>query len=152
MPSSTACSPDAVIASAPVEPFPTLLQRVILPRRADPMAVRALYVDEQSATARRVWPPAGTTGVPDRRDVDIEVTLANPNARRVRALSRTSVAVPEQTEVSFAAYFNAFPASYWRRWTALRTVRLRLDLRVPVGWTSTGPRRTPPRSTCTVNW
>jgi galactofuranosylgalactofuranosylrhamnosyl-N-acetylglucosaminyl-diphospho-decaprenol beta-1,5/1,6-galactofuranosyltransferase len=38
------------------------------------------------------------------------------------------VRVPEQTEVSFAAYFNAFPASYWRRWTALRTLHLRLDV------------------------
>ena len=128
MPTSTVWSPEESFASAPVEPFSTLLQRVILPRRADPMAVRALYVDEQSATARRVWPPAGATGAHDPRDVDIEVTLANPNARRVRALSRTSMAVPEQTEVSFAAYFNAFPASYWRRWTALRTVRLRLDV------------------------
>ena len=127
MPSRTVWSPDRSPASAPVEPSSTLLQRVILPRRADPVAVRALYVDEQPATARRVWPPIG--GAPATpHDVDIEVTLANPNARRVRALSRTSVAVPAQTEVSFAAYFNAFPASYWRRWTALRTLHLRLDV------------------------
>ncbi|HEU0089057.1 MAG TPA: glycosyltransferase [Pseudonocardiaceae bacterium] len=106
----------------------TLLQRLILPGKADPLAVRALYVDEQPATARRVWPPTGATTAPDPRDVDLEVTLANPNARRVRALSRTSVRVPEQTEVSFAAYFNAFPASYWRRWSTLRTVHLRLDV------------------------
>ncbi|MGH3802159.1 MAG: glycosyltransferase family 2 protein, partial [Pseudonocardiaceae bacterium] len=111
----------------PVEPPSTLLQRVILPRRADPMGVRALYVDEQSATAQRVWPPAGATGH-NPLDVDVEVTLANPNARRVGALSRTSVRVPEQTEVSFATYFNAFPASYWRRWSTLRTVHLRLDV------------------------
>ena len=26
--------------------------------------------------------------------------------------------------ISFGAYFNAFPAGYWRRWTDLRTVRL----------------------------
>jgi galactofuranosylgalactofuranosylrhamnosyl-N-acetylglucosaminyl-diphospho-decaprenol beta-1,5/1,6-galactofuranosyltransferase len=127
MSSSTVCGPDRSCVSAPVEPSSTLLQRVILPRRADPVAVRALYVDEQPAIARRVWPPVGGAA-PNPRDVDIEVTLANPNARRVRALSRTSVQVPEQTEVSFAAYFNAFPASYWRRWTALRTLHLRLDV------------------------
>ncbi|MGH3842155.1 MAG: glycosyltransferase family 2 protein, partial [Pseudonocardiaceae bacterium] len=126
MPSSTVCSPDRSRASAPEESTSTLLQRVILPRRADPMAVRALYVDERSAAARRVWPPAGAG--PNPHDVDVEVTLANPNARRVRALSRTSVQVPAQTEVSFAAYFNAFPASYWRRWSTLRTLRLRLDV------------------------
>jgi galactofuranosylgalactofuranosylrhamnosyl-N-acetylglucosaminyl-diphospho-decaprenol beta-1,5/1,6-galactofuranosyltransferase len=119
---------DCANVGTPSEPSSTLLQRVILPRRADPMAVRALYVDEQSATARRIWPPAGVTAAANPHDVDLEVTLANPNARRVRALSRTSVRVPEQTEVSFAAYFNAFPASYWRRWSALRTLHLRLDV------------------------
>ncbi len=126
MPSSTVCSTDGSSTGAP-DASSTLLQRVILPRRADPMAVRALYVDEQPATALRVWPLAGATA-PNPLDVDIEVTLANPNAQRLRVLSRTSVQVPAQTEVSFAAYFNAFPASYWRRWTALRTVRLRLDV------------------------
>ena len=127
MPSSTVCSPSRSGINTPVGPFSTLLQRVILPRRADPTAVRALYVDEQSAAARRVRPAAGGAAS-HPRDVDIEVTLANPSARRVCALSRTSVQVPERTEVSFAAYFNAFPASYWRRWTALRTVHLRLDV------------------------
>jgi galactofuranosylgalactofuranosylrhamnosyl-N-acetylglucosaminyl-diphospho-decaprenol beta-1,5/1,6-galactofuranosyltransferase len=126
MPSSTVCSPDHAGTSAPAESLSTLLQRVIFPRRADPMAVRALYLDERSATARRVWPPAG--GAANPHDVDVEVTLASANARRVRALSRTSAQVPAQAEVSFAAYFNAFPASYWRRWSTLRTLRLRLDV------------------------
>jgi galactofuranosylgalactofuranosylrhamnosyl-N-acetylglucosaminyl-diphospho-decaprenol beta-1,5/1,6-galactofuranosyltransferase len=31
--------------------------------------------------------------------------------------------------LSFGAYFNAFPASYWRRWTDIGTVRLRARLR-----------------------
>jgi galactofuranosylgalactofuranosylrhamnosyl-N-acetylglucosaminyl-diphospho-decaprenol beta-1,5/1,6-galactofuranosyltransferase len=128
MSSSTVCDPDRSPASVPVEPSSTLLQRVIMPRRADPVAVRALYVDEQASSTRRVWSPAGGSAAGHPRDADVEVTLANPNARRVRALSRTSVVVPEQTEVSFAAYFNAFPASYWRRWTALRTLHLRLDV------------------------
>ncbi|MBV8541278.1 MAG: glycosyltransferase [Pseudonocardiales bacterium] len=127
MPSSTVRSPERSVTSTPVEPLSTLLQRVILPRRADPVAVRALYVDERWATTRRVWPAPGGV-VTDPRDVDIEVTVAGPNAARVRALSRTSMVVPERTEVSFAAYFNAFPAGYWRRWTALRTLRLRLDV------------------------
>jgi len=42
MPTSTVWSPEESFASAPVEPFSTLLQRVLLPRRGDPMAVRAL--------------------------------------------------------------------------------------------------------------
>ncbi|MGH3942219.1 MAG: glycosyltransferase family 2 protein [Pseudonocardiaceae bacterium] len=107
-------------------PPSTLLQRVILPRKADPPAVCALYVDQRLASARRVRSPAGTATGP--RDLDLEVTFTIPSPRRVRTLSRTSVRVPEQTEVSFAAYFNAFPASYWRRWSTLRTLHLRLDL------------------------
>ncbi|MGH3697778.1 MAG: glycosyltransferase [Pseudonocardiaceae bacterium] len=127
--SSTVCSPQRSGTSAPDESISTLLQRVILPRRSDPVTVRALYVDERCATARRVWPiPGDETGATGTLDVDVEVTLASPNARRVRALSRTSVEVPVQTEVSFAAYFNAFPAGYWRRWSTLRTLHLRLDV------------------------
>src|SRR5207253_9030997 len=30
--------------------------------------------------------------------------------------------------VSFATYFNAFPASYWRRWSVLQSVVLRVTL------------------------
>jgi galactofuranosylgalactofuranosylrhamnosyl-N-acetylglucosaminyl-diphospho-decaprenol beta-1,5/1,6-galactofuranosyltransferase len=126
MPSSTVCSPDHSGTSAPAESLSTLLQRVIFPRRADPMAVRALYLDERSGATSRVRPPAGSAAA--ALDVDVEVALNNSTGRRVRALSRTSAQVPAQTEVSFAAYFNAFPASYWRRWSTLRTLRLRLDL------------------------
>ena len=31
---------------------------------------------------------------------------------------------PPVTRISFATYFNAFPASYWRRWTSSSTVTL----------------------------
>ncbi len=43
--------------------------------------------------------------------------------------SRLSVAVPASARVSFASYFNAFPASYWKRWTVIDHVTLRLTLR-----------------------
>ena len=75
------------------------LQRIILPRAGDPLDMRALYLDE-------------------------DVT----NRRRSRAADRTSVTIPAQSEVSFATYFNAFPASYWRRWTVLESVVLTLNL------------------------
>ncbi|HET9256101.1 MAG TPA: glycosyltransferase [Pseudonocardiaceae bacterium] len=96
----------------------TLLQRVILPRRADPTAVRALYVDERPPAGQRSWAtPTADSGAG-----------ASPNPRRISARSRTSALIPAQTEVSFAAYFNAFPASYWRRWSTLRALSLRLDV------------------------
>ncbi len=33
--------------------------------------------------------------------------------------------------ISFATYFNAFPASYWRRWTVVESVRLTVATWVP---------------------
>ena len=48
--------------------------------------------------------------------------------RRLRVTSRTSACLPEQSEVSFGAYFNAFAAGYWRHWTPLTEVHLKLRL------------------------
>ena len=111
-----------------VNPAPTtatLLQRVILPRAGDPMAVRALYVDEH--TGIRLATVPAPPGYPPRKDVPL--TGIATTGRRLRVLSRTSAVVPEQSEVSFAAYFNAFAAGYWRHWSALTAVRLHLQLR-----------------------
>ncbi|KAB2348069.1 glycosyltransferase family 2 protein [Actinomadura rudentiformis] len=44
-------------------------------------------------------------------------------------VGRRSVLVPVGQRVSFATYFNAFPASYWRRWTSVDEVILRVRLR-----------------------
>ena len=80
----------------------TLLQRVLLPRSGDPLKVRSLYVDESAA---------GT--------------------RRVKAPTRSQAVIGAGNEVSFATYFNAFPASYWRRWTVLRSVVLGMRISGP---------------------
>lgn len=90
-----AAPPPAELAAPPG----ALLQRIIVARQADPLDVRALYVDEDQS-----------------------------NPARSRPISRTAVCIPAQSEVSFAAYFNAFPASYWRRWTTLDEVVLRLSI------------------------
>ncbi|MGQ0839649.1 glycosyltransferase [Actinokineospora sp.] len=75
-----------------------VLQRVILPRDADPLDVRPLYLDE-------------------------------PENVHSHVSSRRSVTVPTSAKVSFAAYFNAFPASYWKRWTTVERVVLRINVR-----------------------
>ncbi|MFE6863656.1 glycosyltransferase [Nocardia sp. NPDC057668] len=77
----------------------SLLQRVILPRPGEPLDVRTLYLEE-SAT----------------------------NARRSHAPTRTSLSIGAESEVSFCTYFNAVPASYWRRWSVLKSVVLHLEL------------------------
>jgi len=75
------------------------LARIILPRPGEPLDVRKLYIEES-------------------------VT----NARRAHAPTRTTLEIGAESEVSFATYFNAFPASYWRRWSTLETVVLRVEL------------------------
>src|ERR1700746_59173 len=77
----------------------SLLARVILPRPGEPLDVRKLYLEE-SAT----------------------------NSRRAHATNRTSLEIGAESEVSFATYFNAFPASYWRRWTTCTSVVLGAEL------------------------
>jgi galactofuranosylgalactofuranosylrhamnosyl-N-acetylglucosaminyl-diphospho-decaprenol beta-1,5/1,6-galactofuranosyltransferase len=87
--------------SAPEVPG-ALLQRLIAPRVGDPLDVRSLYMDE-----------------------------AKSNRQRARSLGRTGLEIPADSEVSFASYFNAFPASYWRRWTTLDVVSLRMRVHNP---------------------
>lgn len=77
----------------------SLLQRVILPRPGEPLDVRSLYLVE------------------DER-----------NARRAHAPSRTAVSLGAESQVSFEAYFNAFAAAYWRRWSILESVVLRVEV------------------------
>ncbi|MGX7823611.1 glycosyltransferase [Actinokineospora sp. 24-640] len=76
----------------------SVLQRVILPRDAEPVDVRPLYLDE-------------------------------PGTVHSHVSSRFAVTVPKSARVSFASYFNAFPASYWKRWTRVTEVTLRLRAR-----------------------
>ena len=77
----------------------SLLSRVILPRPGEPLDVRKLYIEESET-----------------------------NSRRAHAPTRTTLEIGPESEVSFATYFNAFPASYWRRWSTLESVVLRVEL------------------------
>ncbi|MFC0069979.1 glycosyltransferase [Umezawaea endophytica] len=55
--------------------------------------------------------------------------LDEPANVHSHVVSRRSVTVPASAKVSFASYFNAFPASYWKRWTTVEEVVLRLSVR-----------------------
>jgi galactofuranosylgalactofuranosylrhamnosyl-N-acetylglucosaminyl-diphospho-decaprenol beta-1,5/1,6-galactofuranosyltransferase len=102
----------------------SLLQRVILPRSGDPMTVRSLYMDERTGIRLATTPaPTGAAPTPT-----VSLTGSAVSARRLHPTSRTSALLPEQSEVSFAAYFNAFAAGYWRHWSRLTEVHLRLAL------------------------
>lgn len=78
-----------------------MLHRVVLPRADDPPEVRSLYLDE-----------------PETR-----------HGHTAEVVSRSTVTLPPACQLSFATYFNAFPASYWKRWTRVEKVALRLTVR-----------------------
>jgi galactofuranosylgalactofuranosylrhamnosyl-N-acetylglucosaminyl-diphospho-decaprenol beta-1,5/1,6-galactofuranosyltransferase len=101
-----------------------LLQRVILPRTGDPMSVRALYLDERTGIRLTAVPAVAGGETPKK----VNLAGSAVSARRLRATSRTSAVVPEQSEVSLGAYFNAFAAGYWRHWSRLTEVHLKLSL------------------------
>jgi galactofuranosylgalactofuranosylrhamnosyl-N-acetylglucosaminyl-diphospho-decaprenol beta-1,5/1,6-galactofuranosyltransferase len=77
-----------------------VLQRIIFPRSEDPLDVRPLYIDEPEALSSSVT-----------------------------VVSRRALKVPSHSKISLATYFNAFPASYWKRWTEVDEVVLRLRVR-----------------------
>ncbi|WHU46619.1 glycosyltransferase [Gordonia sp. L191] len=100
--SVTPAQQENVTAPSAAEPDSTaveLLQRVIFPRPGEPIDVRSLYLVESAS-----------------------------NARRAHAPSRTSVILGAESEVSFESYFNAFAAAYWRRWSILTSVVLRVEV------------------------
>ena len=75
------------------------LQRILLPGRGEPHDVRMLYLIE-----------------------------AEQNKERLTWKDRFTVTLPAGSEASFQTYFNAFPASYWRRWSQLDNVILHLKV------------------------
>jgi galactofuranosylgalactofuranosylrhamnosyl-N-acetylglucosaminyl-diphospho-decaprenol beta-1,5/1,6-galactofuranosyltransferase len=77
-----------------------VLQRIVFPRGEDPLDVRVLYIDEPEALSSTAT-----------------------------VVSRRAVKVPSHSKISFASYFNAFPASYWKRWTKVDEVVLRMKVR-----------------------
>ncbi|WP_307801416.1 glycosyltransferase [Actinomadura violacea] len=91
-----------------------VLQRVVMPVDRD-LDVLKLYVEGE--IARGADAVAAST--------EAEAALDAPGDD----VGRRSVVVPVGRRVSFATYFNAFPASYWRRWTSVEDVVLRVRAR-----------------------
>ena len=49
--------------------------------------------------------------------------IANASDAVFTVTGRTAITIHTGRHASFCTYFNAFPASYWRRWTPVRSVR-----------------------------
>ncbi|WP_028279461.1 glycosyltransferase [Arthrobacter sp. H5] len=95
------------------------LQRVILPNPSD-LDTAPLYVDTGSAMSVQLNTMDGSAAQGDQ-------AYSSGSAKEVHAedfRSRRSTSVRPGERVSFGTYFNAFPASYWRRWTTVEEVRL----------------------------
>lgn len=85
------------------------IQRVVFPQDADPDVI-SLYVDAD------IWAKLG----------DREVRVSD-RAHLDDVLARDRYRVPAGERISFASYFNAFPASYWQQWTNVEQVRLSIE-------------------------
>ena len=106
-----------------------VLQRQILPIDGDTDVFR-LYVDPEAAVLDA-----------DKYEVGSNRSAQQLNAAQMRQSTSTGVSIhpdqildrealrlPAEERISFGSYFNAFPASYWRRSTIVSEVDLTLTI------------------------
>jgi galactofuranosylgalactofuranosylrhamnosyl-N-acetylglucosaminyl-diphospho-decaprenol beta-1,5/1,6-galactofuranosyltransferase len=107
-----------------------LLQRQILPLDRD-FDVLALYVDPEDAKLDAdKYEVGGNRAAKDLNNAAIRQSTATGDSIHPDQIeSRTSLRVTSGDKLSFGTYFNAFPASYWRRWTVVTDVTLTVRLR-----------------------
>lgn len=100
------------------------LQRVILPS-PDQTDTIPLYVDAGPASGIRLRENDELARTPKLPEEKLQMfSSGSRQARFEDLLSRQSMRVRSGEQISFGTYFNAFPASYWRRWTSVRDIRL----------------------------
>ncbi len=106
-----------------------LLQRQIMPLERD-LDVMRLYVDPDPAVLDADKYEVGA----NRSARDLHAASLRRSVSQHKSLhpdlieSRHAMRVPVGERLSFGTYFNAFPASYWRRWTVVRNVTLTVRL------------------------
>jgi galactofuranosylgalactofuranosylrhamnosyl-N-acetylglucosaminyl-diphospho-decaprenol beta-1,5/1,6-galactofuranosyltransferase len=99
---------------------PRILHEVVFPEDAD-VDVAPLYWDVDQAVV-------GAPQLNDAGEFWVDHSpMGTINVEHL--LDRRSARVPEGTRASTATYFNAFPASYWRRWTTVSEVVLTVRVR-----------------------
>lgn len=107
-----------------------LLQRQILPLDRD-LDVIPLYVDiEEAVLDADKYEVGGSRAAKDLNNAAVrQRTSSGRSFHPDQIESRTAVRVPAQEWISFGTYFNAFPASYWRRHTVVDAVTLTITVR-----------------------
>ena len=102
----------------------TALQRVILPS-ADQTDTIPLYVDAGTASGIRLRENDELARTPKLPEEKLQMFSSGGREPHFEdLLTRSSMRVRSGEQISFGTYFNAFPASYWRRWTSVRDIRL----------------------------
>jgi len=96
-----------------------VLQRVVFPLDPD-QDILPLYAEGKQGQ------PVVSIGSDGRERTSHSAPAHDQDAQQV--LSRRSYRVEPSERTSFGTYFNAFPASYWRRWTVVSSVRLCVTL------------------------
>jgi galactofuranosylgalactofuranosylrhamnosyl-N-acetylglucosaminyl-diphospho-decaprenol beta-1,5/1,6-galactofuranosyltransferase len=106
-----------------------LLQRQVLPLDRD-LDVLALYVDtEEARLDAGKYEIGGNRAAKDLNNAAIRQSTATGRSLSPDQIeSRTALRVDPGDRLSFGTYFNAFPASYWRRWTVVTDVTLTVSL------------------------
>jgi galactofuranosylgalactofuranosylrhamnosyl-N-acetylglucosaminyl-diphospho-decaprenol beta-1,5/1,6-galactofuranosyltransferase len=130
---------DATEADVPVRSL-RVLQRVVFP--GDDLDVVPLFVETkmdrgaseleaemaaEELTGRKVTGgTASASASVGEAQSSIRFGVDVPAHLIEEAGPRRSAVITAGCRVSFATYFNAFPASYWRRWTTVDAVTLRI--------------------------
>ncbi|MBA8816647.1 galactofuranosylgalactofuranosylrhamnosyl-N-acetylglucosaminyl-diphospho-decaprenol beta-1,5/1,6-galactofuranosyltransferase [Microbacterium halimionae] len=83
-----------------------VLQNVVFPLERDP-DILPLYADPETWSI-----------------IDEEPVRVSSVAHLANVLDRRRARISASRRVSFASYFNAFPASYWQHWTPIRNISL----------------------------
>ncbi|WP_369069201.1 glycosyltransferase [Kineococcus terrestris] len=111
------------------------VHRVVMPVDVDADDM-PLYVDHSAAVVTGAE-TAGRAGeslddLPASAATGAEPSFAvHQEGRSENVRGRRGLVVDAGSRVSFGTYFNAFPASYWRRWTTATAVRLSVELAAP---------------------
>jgi galactofuranosylgalactofuranosylrhamnosyl-N-acetylglucosaminyl-diphospho-decaprenol beta-1,5/1,6-galactofuranosyltransferase len=106
-----------------------LLQRQILPLDRD-FDVMPLYVDpEEIRLDADRYAIGGNRAAKDLNNAAIRQSISTGETIHPDQIeSRTALRVRQGERLSFGTYFNAFPASYWRRWSIVDDVTLTLEV------------------------
>ncbi|MGH3301169.1 MAG: glycosyltransferase [Streptosporangiaceae bacterium] len=98
------------------------------PERGAGELASELALEEQTGMKASAVTVSGASGAVGETQTSIAFGTDVPAYLVEDAGARRSAVITEGRRVSFATYFNAFPASYWRRWTTVTSVTLRIRL------------------------